>query len=180
MIKRGIDKTFVMRIASEETWYPAAVPGSVYGDLLANGVLEDPYWRDNELKALELMKEEFEYVGIFDAEEAILQQEKIYLHFNGLDTLADVYLNSTRLGSVNNMHREWEYDVTDVIKRTGNELRILFHSPTRYIEEEYQKEKIGGSEDAMRGFPSLEKHTACLAGTGVPDFLMPVFGGRFI
>ncbi|WP_097004966.1 beta-mannosidase [Lacrimispora amygdalina] len=157
MIKREIDKTFVMRIASEEQWYPATVPGSVYGDLLANGVMEDPYWRDNELKALEVMKEDFEYVGVFDGDEAVLNQEKIYLHFNGLDTLADVYLNNTILGSVNNMHREWEFDVTDVIRQNGNELRIIFHSPTRYIEEEYKKEKIGGSEDAMRGFSRLRK-----------------------
>ncbi len=63
MKKRIIDKAFVMRIASEETWYPATVPGSVYGDLLDNGVIEDPYWRDNELKALELMNEDFEYVA---------------------------------------------------------------------------------------------------------------------
>lgn len=157
MIKSEINKNFVMRIASEEKWYPATVPGSVYGDLLANGVMEDPYWRDNELKALEVMKEDFEYVGVFDVDETVLNQEKICLHFNGLDTLADIYLNNTPLGSVNNMHREWEFDVTDVIRQNGNELRILFHSPTRYIEEEYKKEKIGGSEDAMRGFSKLRK-----------------------
>ena len=31
---------------------PAQVPGSVYNDLLTNGRMEDPYYRDNELKAL--------------------------------------------------------------------------------------------------------------------------------
>ncbi|MDW2796770.1 glycoside hydrolase family 2 protein [Clostridium boliviensis] len=189
MLKREIDKTFVMRIVSEEKWYPATVPGSVYGDLLANGAMEDPYWKDNELKALEIMKEDFEYVGVFDGNETILNQEKVYLHFNGIDTLADIYLNNSNLGSVNNMHREWEFDVTDIIRQNGNELRILFHSPTRYIEEEYQKEKIGGTEDAMRGFSKLRKAHCMFGwdwGPRLPDagiwreiYLIGVTGARF-
>ena len=189
MKKRVIDKAFVMRIASEETWYPATVPGSVYGDLLANGVIEDPYWRDNELKALELMKEDFEYVGVFDGDDEILKQEKVYLHFMGLDTLADIYLNNTPLGSVNNMHRQWEFEVTDIIKRTENKLRLVFHSPTRFIEKEYEKDRIGGSEDAMRGFSKLRKAHCMFGwdwGPRLPDagiwrdiFLAGVTGASF-
>lgn len=157
MIRTVVDKVFKMRIASKEEWYPAAVPGSVYTDLLKNGVIEDPYWRDNEEKALEVMKEDFEYVGIFDAEDAMMKQERIFLHFDGLDTLAELYLNGARLGHADNMHREWEFEVTDILERENNELRILFHSPVKYIEEEYRKEPVGGSEDAMRGFSKLRK-----------------------
>ena len=35
------------------------VPGSVYSALLQNGLMEDPFYRDNERKALEIMDEEF-------------------------------------------------------------------------------------------------------------------------
>ena len=52
-----------MRIVGEDVWYPATVPGSVYNDLLSAGRLEDPYYRDNEDAALELMKNDFEYQG---------------------------------------------------------------------------------------------------------------------
>lgn len=33
----------------------ASVPGSVYGDLLAAGRMENPFWKDNEIGALNLM-----------------------------------------------------------------------------------------------------------------------------
>ncbi|MFA9377451.1 MAG: glycoside hydrolase family 2 protein [Lachnotalea sp.] len=157
MIRTVIDKNFKMRVVGNDEWIPAKVPGSVYGDLLDNKKMEDPYWRDNELKALELMEEEFEYVGVFDVSNLMMQQEKIFLHFDGLDTLADIELNNTYLGYVNNMHRVWEFEVSDIVKEKENELRIVFHSPTEYIKEEYQKEAIGGSEDAMRGFPKIRK-----------------------
>lgn len=35
------------------------VPGSVYATLLANGLMEDPFYRDNEAKALAIMDEAF-------------------------------------------------------------------------------------------------------------------------
>ena len=40
---------------------PAEVPGSVINDLLNAGAMDEPYYRDNELKALTLMKNDFEY-----------------------------------------------------------------------------------------------------------------------
>jgi beta-mannosidase len=42
------------------------VPGSVYNDLLNAGRMEDPYWRDNEMKALALMDEDYRYNTTFD------------------------------------------------------------------------------------------------------------------
>ncbi len=137
-------------------WIPACVPGSVYNDLISAGKLEDPYWRDNEMQALELMKNDFEYRGTFcvDKEEA----DDVILRFNGIDTLADIELNGHALGSVNNMHRIWEYPVKDLLKEKDNELVIVFHSPVRFISEEFKKDPaILGTEDAMRGFPKIRK-----------------------
>ena len=46
-----IDSGWTMRNAKDSEWLPAKVPGSVYGDLLANGKMADPYWKDNEIDA---------------------------------------------------------------------------------------------------------------------------------
>ena len=58
-----------MRRAGEQEWLPASVHGSVYGDLLANGRMEDPFLKDNEDKALSLMEYDYEYVTQFDCPE---------------------------------------------------------------------------------------------------------------
>jgi beta-mannosidase len=157
MIKKLITKPFKMRKTTDKQWISATVPGSVYSDLINAGKMNDPYFRDNELQALKLMEHDYEYAGEFSAEEEFRNQEEVYLHFDGLDTLADIYLNKKLIGNTNNMHRTWEFEVSDILKAEDNELRILFHSPTKFIEESYQKEPIGGSEDAMRGFPRLRK-----------------------
>ena len=116
-------------------WIPAVVPGSVYGDLLANGRMEDPYYRDNELKALEIIGDDFEYVTHFDVPEDFLKEEKLILRFEGIDTIADIMLNGTFLGHTENMHRIFEYSVRELLKPEDNELRVLLFSPTRYLEQ---------------------------------------------
>ncbi len=146
-----------MCVDGTEEYVPATVPGSVYQDLLDNGKMEDPYYRDNELKSLKVMDDDFTYVTEFEASAELCSRENVVLHFDGIDTVADIWLNKSHVAYVNNMHRTWEFPVKELIKSGANELKVTLHSPTKYVEEAYQKRPIEGSSDAMRGFPYLRK-----------------------
>lgn len=134
---------------------PASVPGSVYENLLKAGQMEDPFYRDNEDKALKIMEEDFEYHLTFNAEE-FLSMDKVLLRCEGLDTLAEIALNNSKF-TADNMHRIWEYDITSCLKHEDNKLKIKFKSPTKYIEDRYQEKPIPGSKEAMKGFPYIRK-----------------------
>lgn len=136
---------------------PAKVPGSVYQALLDSGRMEDPYYRDNELKALSLMDSDYTYVTEFHATGQIQDFEQILLRFEGIDTVADIYLNGALLGSACNMHRTFEYPVKELLREGANELKVALHSPTRYIQDAFEKRFLDGSSDAMRGFSYLRK-----------------------
>ena len=71
----------------------ATVPGSVHTDLLANKVIEDPFYRDNEQKQQWIGKTVWEYRTTFNVTRQILDHKNLDLVFAGLDTYADVYLN---------------------------------------------------------------------------------------
>ena len=45
------------------------IPGSVYSFLLDAGEMDDPYYRDNELKALALMDRDYTFSRKFDLPE---------------------------------------------------------------------------------------------------------------
>ena len=136
---------------------PAEVPGDLYSDLLMAGLIEDPYYRDNELAALKLSDNDYVYETCFDVPDEIMNRERICLVFDGLDTLAEIRLNGVLLGTADNMHRTWKYDIRECIKNKGNCLSILFRSPTEYIRKRYEEKALEGTEDAMRGFPYLRK-----------------------
>jgi len=157
MLIEKLNDGFKMKTINDKEFMNASVPGSVYSDLLENHKMDDPYYRDNEIKALKLMEHDYEYKRCFSTSKDMLSCEEVILHFDGLDTLADIYLNEQHIAFVNNMHRTWEFEVKSHLKEEGNELKIIFHSPTRFIKKADERQHIGGSDDAMRGFPQLRK-----------------------
>ena len=157
MVQQKIGSGWQMRRVGDEAFSPAVVPGTVYTDLLRNGQMEDPFFKDNEQKALKLMDEDYEYITSFDCEKSVYHSDRKVLRFDGIDTIADVYINGEMIGSPDNMHRTWEYDVTGKVKKKDNELRVVFHSPTKYIAEAFKISKTHGSEDAMDGFVNIRK-----------------------
>lgn len=158
MTAKTLKTGWKMRSLKEESWVPAKVPGSVYQAYLDAGKMEDPFYRDNEEKALNLMKQDFEFATTFDAEEALREADRTVLRFDGIDTLGEIYLNGTHLGDTENMHREWEFDVKELLKAEGNELRVILRSPVNYIYDSYEKDPLSvDCSDAMRGCSRLRK-----------------------
>lgn len=121
------------QLGSEEQW-PAEIPGSVASTLLAHGQIVDPYFRDNEHKILPVFDEDYSFSRRFKIDENILSCDKVLLHCDGLDTLADITVNGSFVANANNMHRTWIFDVKDLLIEGENIISILFRSPTKFLE----------------------------------------------
>ncbi len=152
-----LHENWKMHRVGEAQWIDGVVPGSVYGDLLKNGKMEDPFWKDNEDEALKLMDYDYEYETNFDCSKDLFDMDELLLRFEGLDTIADITLNGRKLGHVENMHRTWEYSVKELLKEKENTLHIYFYSPTKYIADAFAKAPTLGTEDAMNGFVHIRK-----------------------
>ncbi len=146
-----------MRQLDTECWHAACVPGSVYADLMADGSMPDPFWRDNELAALELMKQDWEYLAAFDLPANALNFAHIELRCEGLDTLADVFLNGEPIGHADNMHITWAWNVKERLREGRNELRIIFRSPINFCAAAAERAPGWESSDGTTGFRHLRK-----------------------
>ncbi|MDR1736899.1 MAG: glycoside hydrolase family 2 protein, partial [Oscillospiraceae bacterium] len=91
------------------------VPGSVYSLLLDAGLMEDPFYRDNEQSALAVMDSDFVLSRTFTPDAEILSDKRAVLRCEGLDTVCEVFLNGKSAGSADNMHRTWEYEVSGLL-----------------------------------------------------------------
>jgi beta-mannosidase len=123
-------------------WLPAAVPGCVHTDLLANGQIPDPYYRDNEKDLQWIGVVDWLYTRRFDVPESLLQHEKVLLRCASLDTLATLTLNGQAIGKTDNQFRAWEFDVKDLLRPGENEISILFESALRYGQARLQERYI--------------------------------------
>lgn len=133
-----------------------SIPGSVYSFLLGNKLKDDPYYRENEWDYLELMNHDYVFSRRFDFERKS-DDRKILLLCEGLDTLAEIKLNGKFVSATKNMHRTYEFDVSEFLNDDGNEIEITFRSPNKYVAEKHETEELFGATDALKGFMQLRK-----------------------
>jgi beta-mannosidase len=107
--------------------FPAVVPGVVHTDLIAAGLLDDPY--------IGLAEKQQEWVGStgwrFESEfewqpDGAARHD---LRFAGLDTVATVELNGHRILESENQHRSYRVDVTNTLVAGTNRLEVRFAAP---------------------------------------------------
>jgi len=128
--------------ASQQGWIAAPVPGSVHEALLAAGLIPDPFVGTNENDVQWVGERDWLYRCSFDLTEGFGARQ-IALCLDGLDTFATVWLNGRRLLSSDNMWLPQRVEVRQLLRSSGNQLRILFESAWRRGREiEAQHERM--------------------------------------
>ena len=120
------------RQSGKPDWQPASVPGGVHTDLMALGLIADPFVADNENKVQWVAQSDWEYRGTFQVSAETARMPHLFLVADGLDTLAEVSLNGKDLGKTENMFRTYRWDVAGVVHAGANELRITFRSAVNF------------------------------------------------
>jgi beta-mannosidase len=101
----------------------------VQTDLLANGLIPDPFAGANEAGLQWIGLADWEYRTTFAVGHEELARRRLDLVFDGLDTFGDVYVNGTAALHADNMFRTWRIPAKALLKEGANELRVVLHSP---------------------------------------------------
>ncbi len=117
----------------------ATVPGSVLSTLLAHGLIEDPFYRENEAKVRQCLKQDYTYCRSFSLTQEQLTKHN-YLFMDGIDTIAKVYINGKLIAELFNMHIHKRILLDNAILKEENEIRIDFSNVYDYIENYPGKE----------------------------------------
>ncbi|GAB3171859.1 hypothetical protein GCM10027059_40790 [Myceligenerans halotolerans] len=136
-------------LAADGPGVPATVPGTVHTDLMAAGLVPDPYLDDNERLLAWIGRCDWEYrttftwrrrpagvtgAGGHSGDDAPVGAVRHELAFDGLDTVAAIALNGAEVGRTANQHRSYRFDVTGLLHDGENELTVRFASPVRYAD----------------------------------------------
>lgn len=112
---------------------PATVPGVVHTDLLAAGLIPDPYVDDNESALAWVGRSDWAYETTFSWADDDESVHDLVAH--GLDTVARIVLNGHELGRTVNQHRTYRWRLGELLREGQNVLRIEFASPIAYARE---------------------------------------------
>jgi hypothetical protein len=126
--RASLDADFLVaaeRAAGGIGWLPAAsMPAMVPDILMQNGQIDAPWLPGRAQRYQWIAEHDWVYVVRFNATEP---QAESWLHFKGLDTIVDVYLNGQRIASQENMYLPLRVNVTGRL-RERNTLVLHFHS----------------------------------------------------
>lgn len=129
-------------------WMDATVPGSVYRDLLAAGLIEDPYFGDNSLKCEWVANRWWAYRTTFFWEQSD-SWEVLKFTFSGIDYAAMIYLNGELIGEHEGMYLPFEAEMQGRVREGENVLVCViknapdadpqggFTSKTRYLKARF-------------------------------------------
>lgn len=114
--------------------FDGTVPGVVHTDLLRHGLIKDPFWRDQVLNSqwVEAFSWVYEMEFIWPEYGDCKNAELV---FEGLDTLADVYLNGSLVGKPQNMFIKHVFNIGDFIKHGKNRLIVKFVPIPEYVSD---------------------------------------------
>lgn len=125
----SLQQTYVASGPDPEPWIATEMPRQVHEVLLEAAVISNPYSLGGA-RACEWVAERdwiyrttFAYSG---------EGTTAFLHFDGLDTIVDIYLNGEFVGSHRDMFIPLRLDVTGML-RENNDLVLYFSSPHEFL-----------------------------------------------
>ena len=125
--------------------FTADVPFTVHSRLLAEGILQDPLYRFNDLKSRWVATDSWIFTSKFTVP-AELFRHAVSVVFHSIDTIATIVVNGKQIGKAKNKFLKYEFDITDVIAvNSMNTIEVRVDSPIAYAknQSELYKENYG-------------------------------------
>lgn len=106
----------------------ATVPGQVYTDLLAAGVIGEPFNASNPDKQQWVANASWTYSRDFDVAEEFLSNEVVQLVSMGIDTVATIDINGQSVFDTDNMFHRIRLNAKPYLKSGSNTIVVKFKS----------------------------------------------------
>uniref|UniRef100_A0AAR2LSF2 Beta-mannosidase n=1 Tax=Pygocentrus nattereri TaxID=42514 RepID=A0AAR2LSF2_PYGNA len=126
----SLNGVWALRNSNGSLSLSAGVPGCVHTGLQLHGVIEDPYYRFNDLAYRWISLDNWTYTVSFPFKRAVLV-------FEGVDTVSTISLNGVIIGKTDNMFRRYDFEVAGLLKDV-NILEVWLMSAVTYASEKRQ------------------------------------------
>ena len=114
------------------------IPGTIHTILLAANKIPEPFMDFNDVIFRYLVYSPWTFRKQFTLTEDFLALTQFTLHFDQIDTVANITLNGCFIGRTDNMFIGYTFNVMRSCLQSSNELRIDFESPITYALDQEQ------------------------------------------
>jgi len=129
--KLSIEQLQELEKASDSEWLKTDIPAEIHEILLKEGIIDELCFTGKTEQYLWVTEKDWVYKTTFAKPEL---SKKLYLHFKGLDTLVDIYLNGKHIAHHSSMFLPLKIEVTSLVNEK-NVLLLHFHSANVFLKE---------------------------------------------
>ncbi|MGQ8337780.1 glycoside hydrolase family 2 protein [Sunxiuqinia sp. A32] len=159
-----------------KSWRPAIIPGTALNSLVANGECPEPYFGQNNKRINKQIPDiadvgrefyHFWYRTTFSTPKDF-DGKKVWLQFDGINYIADIWLNGHKLGSIKGMFLQKKFDVSQYIKSKGENCLAVSVEPVEYPGTmlSRKKENAAPNENKNGGDGKIGKNVTMLMTAG--------------
>jgi len=156
--------------------YAFSIPGDVHSALLGNGVIDDPYFRDNEYTVDWVHQSDWEIEREFDVHSTDLASQCL-LRLDQVDCFASIFINNKLVGSTSSQFIHYCFDIGHTLLEGLNSIRIRFRSTSQVARQkaaEFPFELPFLSWNCRVPNTNMVRKTPCHAGWDWNICLMPI------
>lgn len=113
----------------DDDWLIATVPGTVLTTMVNRGIYPDPDYGLNNMAIPESLAHQDYWYRVEFTEPAAARGRHLTLTFLGVNYAAEVWLNGKRLGDFKGAFLRGRFDVTGLLKQSGENALAVFVSP---------------------------------------------------
>ena len=132
---RILDLTGVWRLSSPGldavAGLDVVVPGGVHPALMEAGLIPDPGIGDNAAEVKWVGERDWVFERPFEVDAALLAHDIVDLEFDGIDTIAEVFVNDVAVLKADNMFHRWRAEVKHALRPGANHVRVAVSAPCR-------------------------------------------------
>ena len=109
----------------------ATVPGQIHTDLLAAGLIDEPFFGAGDAVLEWVAMSDWDYSSTFVVPAAMLGKQHVQLVSLGIDTVADIFINGKHVFFTDNMFHRIRLGVKRFLQEGPNQIRVHFISKPR-------------------------------------------------
>ena len=136
-------------------WIPATVPGEVHLDLMAAGLMEEPFFSTNAPACRWVEDRSWWFRTRFTLDPAVADEQTKELVCEGLDHYAQVFLNGQLVGESRNSFVPATFEVHHQLKEGENELVVRLTVGSELARDQRMGTDDWGHEFCRRGFKGV-------------------------
>ena len=142
----------------------AKIPGSDFGALINNKIIENPLNTSSQAKFDEIVvpiqNSNAVFEREFEIEESALNFDNVVLHCEQIDTLCKCYVNDQLAFESNNCYHPVDTDIKPLVKAGKNTIKFCIDSAVNYIVEKQNEHKLPKNANGIDGAAYIRK-SAC-------------------